>query len=395
MPKLSGRKALAALLAFLILAEATARWGLIRDGCYGYRPLPPFGAMPHPRQRAWLEERLRRGPSSAGALGQFDRELGWTWVRPGVDEPGLDRDTRGPGHYEDPKPDGILRVACFGDSYTFGMEVADDEAWPRAMEAARPGLEAPNLGVGGYGTDQALLRFRRSASTLHADVVCIGLMLENIGRNVNRYRPLWYPADPGCYAKPRFVLEDGELRLVPLPFATQDELVDAVADGSVLQRIASHERWLDVPRMGILRYSGLARLAGAWFAYRARDVRGLWLDSTGEACTVTLALLEAFHREALRSGARAAPVVIFPRIKDLQGFVEGGDRYWSGLRRELERRGVPSIDLADALAEWKGPLEAASGADSLYRSGGHLGAAGNRIVARTVLGWIEAQLGSK
>src|SRR5437867_893386 len=206
MRAVTGWKAVAALLAGLAVAEATARFVLIRDGCLGSRPLPPFGATPHPRQRAWLEERLRKVPANAGSSGVFDPGLGWTWQRPGELETGLDRDTRGPSRYARPKPAGVLRVACFGDSYTFGVESSDEEAWPRRMEGARPHLEAPNFGVGGYGTDQALLRFRKEASGLEADVVCIGLMLENTGRNVNRYRPLWYPSDPGCYAKPRFVL---------------------------------------------------------------------------------------------------------------------------------------------------------------------------------------------
>ena len=56
------------------------------------------------------------------------------------------------------RPDGSLRLACFGDSFTFGDEVQDAWCYPAMLEQRNPGLEALNYGVGAYGTDQALLQ---------------------------------------------------------------------------------------------------------------------------------------------------------------------------------------------------------------------------------------------
>lgn len=385
-------KRVALALAGLLLAEIGARAFVIKDGCIGWRPLPPFGAVPHPRQRAWLAEHLERIRGGAPDSELFDAELGWTWIRPGVAEAGLDRATRGPAHYAQPKPAGTLRIACFGDSFTFCADVDDADAWPHLVETSHPGWEVPNLGVPGYGTDQALLRFRRFAKDLDADVVCIGLMLENIGRNVNRYRPLWHPTDAGCLAKPRFALEHGELRLVPLPYASERALIEAISSGRVLDDLSVHERWKDVPPLGPLAHVALARIAGGYFAYRAREARRLWDFEDDEPARVTLAIAEAFHDEAIAAGARLAPVLILPGWPDVEELASKRERYWRWVVDELERQGIPVVDPADALAASKTPLRSADGKGTLYGGGGHFAPEGNRVVAGVVGAWIASHV---
>src|SRR5690348_16745610 len=98
----------------------------------------------------------------------YDPDLGWA-PRPGarsadglqrVDAGGIRRD----GETALAPPPGVLRVALFGDSFTFGDEVALGETWGAALErgiAAR-GIEAEvlNFGVNAYGIDQAFLRWQ-------------------------------------------------------------------------------------------------------------------------------------------------------------------------------------------------------------------------------------------
>ncbi len=193
------------VLCALAAAELGARALVTR---FAWRLLPPFG---HGEvQREWLErsERELAEEKPPSGYSQFDAVLGWT-TKPGHSSPdgtihvnaqGL-RSTR---VYAEPVQAGTRRVVACGESFTFCEEVADAEAWPARLEALAPGLEVWNYGVGGYGTDQALLRVAREARG-PAEALLVGLMLENIGRNVNRYRPLWYPrAQPA--AKPRYVL---------------------------------------------------------------------------------------------------------------------------------------------------------------------------------------------
>ncbi len=396
MPTRRAARALLALLGSLLLLDLALSLLATGDGLFLGRPLPPFGATPHPHQRTWVaSERARaveeRAPDTTGL---FDPELGWT-LRPGSsrrDESVGALGARGPREYARAKPDGTLRLLCFGDSFTFGAEVADAEAWPAQMEAARPRLEAINFGVGGYGTDQALLRFRRLGRDLGADAILVGFLLENVGRNVNRYRPLYYPATGIPGAKPRFRLEGEDLVLLPQPFPTREAFARAVEDASVLSLLSEGEHWSRGDLPGLLRFSSLARLAAAYRAYSLRQTRRLLLDERGEPFRVTVALLEAFHREALACGAREAPVLVFPREEEMEALVGRNDRYWKGLLDALAARSIPFLDLSEPLAAAYRAARDDPSAPAVYRAG-HLSPLGNRIVAETLLGWVRERFG--
>jgi lysophospholipase L1-like esterase len=77
-----------------------------------------------------------------------------------------------------PRPPGRRRVACFGDSITFGYGVGDDETYAavlgRALEGR--GVEALNAGVTGYTSHQSLRLLRRLLPQAGVDVatICIG-----------------------------------------------------------------------------------------------------------------------------------------------------------------------------------------------------------------------------
>jgi hypothetical protein len=351
-----------------------------------WRPLPPFGRRLTESQAAWLarqQDELAGAPSTS-SVGAFDAELGWN------NQPGAENDQctihaggwRGPRDYALPAPDGITRLVAFGESFTFGHEVTDDATWETQLEALDPRLEVVNFGVGGYGTDQALLRAERELARADADVVLVGLMLENIGRNVNRYRPLWMPQAYSPVAKPRFVLEDSALRLVPLPFRDRAEYVRAVEDGTIVDRLHAHERWSDAAPPPWLAWSACARLYLGRRAYHARNTPDLWLER-GEAFQVTLALLARFRALAREHGARDAVVLIFPARTDMDSLLEQSGKYWTSLLDELARSAAPHLDLSDAL------LAAArtSGAEPLYGIG-HLSRAGNAVVARALHAWL-------
>jgi hypothetical protein len=272
------------------------------------------------------------------------------------------------------KPDGVVRIVCVGDSYTWGDEVGDDETFEAQLEALDPALECINLGVAAYGTDQALLRWRRDGARLDPDLLVVGLLLENVGRNVNRYRPLWYPGSGSAPAKPRFVLREGRLELVPQPFAAAKELADAIEDGSVIARLAEHEHWR--AEAGVWRFSALGRCLAALLADREREVERLWRDLEGEPAATTLALLEAFE-------ARRVLVLLFPREVDARRLLDDGEAYWTPVLEELRRRGLEHVDLGPPIALMLAEHERDPARPAPY-TGGHLSAAANALVARAL-----------
>jgi lysophospholipase L1-like esterase len=81
---------------------------------------------------------------------------------------------RGPD-VEVPKPDGLTRVMCYGDSNTDGPP--EGQPWPNDLNAIlkgdTPRTEVVNAGVTGYSSYQGLQRFREDVGVYDPDVVLV------------------------------------------------------------------------------------------------------------------------------------------------------------------------------------------------------------------------------
>ncbi len=178
---------------------------------------------------------------SENGLARFDPELGWTYV------PGLTttRDFPDPEGGAAPRaialsfdPDLAARVASpaaridlaapsvvfVGGSFTMGHGATWDESYVGRIGAALPSLQVVNLGVQGYGTDQALLSLRRHArrfSDLRA--VVYGFIPRHVYRDAHADRRLLVRTAHFIGTTPRFDLaRDGSLRLAERPVRYQD-----------------------------------------------------------------------------------------------------------------------------------------------------------------------------
>lgn len=396
-------KRLGVLLAFLavaaLCAELTARFLIVPSEALVWRPLPPFDGLWTREQKAWLAAQ-QGGGDLAGSTGTFDAELGWS-VRPNVASRDGSVHTDALGRrtlrsYPVERPEGTRRIVACGDSFTWADEVADGEGWCARLEEAHPDWEVWNWGVGGYGTDQALLRLRRemvAAGRGPVDAVLVGLMIENIGRNVNRYRPRWHSSSLPA-AKPRFVLDArGGLELLPQPYATREAFVAAVASGAVLADLAEHEYWIDDHLPRGLEWSSIGQLLGGRRAYRARDLAPLWQDTAGEPFRLTLAILEAFREVAAALEAPHLVVLVFPTREALQGKLEHGPAYWSTALDALAARGIAALDLTEPL-EASARAPGSGGVRTLFRES-HLSPRGNERVAGVVGAWLEARFAGR
>ena len=80
--------------------------------------------------------------------------------------------------------------------------MSDHETFPHVLEQLLAPAEVVNLGVHGYGHDQMLLRYRAEGRRYAPDLVLLGFVADDVGRNLLAFRD---------YAKPRFLLEGGAL----------------------------------------------------------------------------------------------------------------------------------------------------------------------------------------
>ncbi|MBI3871494.1 MAG: SGNH/GDSL hydrolase family protein [candidate division Zixibacteria bacterium] len=117
-----------------------------------------------------------------------DHDLFWRYrpgqtIKRGFLAPGTYRiNSRGfrTPEYAESKPGGTQRVLCLGESTTFGVGIADEGVWPRALERQLNALdpqkrrwEVLNLAVTDYTSHQGLILARRELPRLRPDLVLI------------------------------------------------------------------------------------------------------------------------------------------------------------------------------------------------------------------------------
>lgn len=100
-----------------------------------------------------------------------------------------------------------------GDSFTYGDEVLDEEAWPAQLQRLT-GRRVLNGGVTGYGFDQTVLRAEQLVDVHRPSVVIVGFIADDIRRT--EMRRIWWRD------KPWFSIDGDELVLkgVPVPNRT-------------------------------------------------------------------------------------------------------------------------------------------------------------------------------
>lgn len=332
-----------------------------------------------------------------------DPELGWI-RKPGTSKTDLGRypyviDSRGsrrnPAHDHLP-----AAISTYGDSYTFCREVEDHETWQSYL-AEQAGTNVLNFGVGNYGLDQALLRLRREWPSNRTDVVIVGIVPQSIGRNLSVWKH--YNEFGNLLAfKPRFVLEDGRLRLIPNPvdarekYARLDDLMPAIQQSDffyarrfkaeafrppyLASAVANPRAVAMVVAKGVRRFArrspALEERLSCLIAERldtfgVRQTVGLFQDEEA------LALLEALVREfaAMARHEGFLPLLALLPMKDDWLYMKRHGHFYEHAVERL-RRHVTVVDAAPALLE-------AGAARDLYREW-HYSPRGNRVVAGAV-----------
>ena len=286
--------------------------------------------VPHPTRGWALAPGLRAVPAFAGRA-VSSNSLGLRGRR----EPGV------------PKPAGVRRILAFGDSFTFGEDVGDEETFCHRLGRLLPGVEVLNFGVRGYGHDQMLLYLREAAARYQPDVVLLGYVTDDALRNLSGFRD---------FAKPRFELTRGRLVLRGTPVPTPDEVLAA-------------EPW----RPKSLDFISILVQHAAWRSGRRQR----------EATELTLAILDDFFGEVARLGARPL-VVDLPVWDELRVRDPAPLPRERGLEEYCRRAGLPYLRLR--------PLFLAhERAGGRLETRAHWGAGEHWLAAEAIADFVRAQ----
>ena len=297
----------------------------------------------------------------------YDPELGWVSA-PNV----FAADMYGPGMHlrtnsrgfrndheiaEDTSASGRRRAICSGDSFTYGYGVGNDQTWCARLGVIAPCLETVNLGQGGYGVDQAYLRYRRDAGRLPHDLHLLAFITNDFAR-------VGWDSFFG-YGKPRLKLAEGALTVTNVPAPRRPFYV------KWLTAIADDVR--DLRTFEMLDRARKKLWPGAIRQDRASD--SAMPDEMGE-------LLKKIFEETKRLAAQRASklvLVYLPSPGEYSPDKRSGA--WSEfLQREAEALRIPLIDLLRQHRDLS-PSEAATLFSEQYR---HLSVKGNDYVARAI-----------
>ncbi|MGI9333507.1 MAG: SGNH/GDSL hydrolase family protein [Gammaproteobacteria bacterium] len=294
-----------------------------------------------------------------------------------------------------PNPGGEC-VSIYGDSFAYGADVGHEHAWSHVLSRSL-GCRVANFGVGGYGTDQAFLRFRDNRAD-QAPVTILGYFVNDISRNVNQFRQLitgrarHFRKGPGL--KPRFVLQDGNLEFSALPdmsFADYTRLVDD--PGAYLK----HEFYLPGSRYGaVYMKAPFARAVGSLLINKSLWARlgqgGRYSDffepnHDSNALEVTVEIIDVFMQQC-RVRTKQCFVVIIPSKATFEQFGKTRTLANQPLLSHLDERGIGYLHLAPGLSNLLDKREFASIESA---GGGHFNTEGYGMMASLIYEYIQSR----
>ncbi|HID82820.1 MAG TPA: SGNH/GDSL hydrolase family protein [Chromatiales bacterium] len=245
-------------------------------------------------------------------------------------------------------------ISVYGDSYTQSDLEDDSKTWAESL-ARLLGCRVANFGVGGYGTDQAYLRFKGNEDP-HSKLVILAYFSEDMERSLTRLRDLltytsWYSF------KPRFIInEKGMLEHLPIPSLTESEYRRLVGFEDPPFRL-EHEYFNPGGDAGavMLKFPfsfALLRNIG-YYKFRAM------FQQTSEfyepnhpfrGIEIVSGIMDHFVSEANKRGKHGL-IVLFPSQEDIKSFQKTGQWVHAPLRKALDRKNVPYVDFAPYFAK--------------------------------------------
>jgi hypothetical protein len=314
------------------------------------------------------------------AMRTFSYELGWEpeWPNP-------------TGYRGEAKDIDKAVLAVFGDSFTRAHPNIVD-SWPHLLEQhlGRPVL---NFGVGGYGTDQAYLRFReRYLGIIDTPYVTLLVMSENIARTVIRYSGFYMRKRYLNATKPRFIIDDaGNVQFLPNPVTSVDEM-PRLWDENFLREIGQQDYWYhyfakhDLNHKVGFPYSYYLLKALPFYIERGYKQRIRNHKAYGDlyqqeqATAVMTFILESFITDSEASGS--IPIIYFlPNWKDLIDYKDSGQTIYNDYINMLRKE--RGIEIRDALEYFAPLLDDGEEVSSFFisRLDGHYGPRGEQVIA--------------
>ncbi|MCA9402836.1 MAG: SGNH/GDSL hydrolase family protein [Candidatus Omnitrophica bacterium] len=314
-------------------------------------------------------------------------KLGWTIAPNGArDEYRANSQGLRADHDYSLTPGDKIRIATFGDSFVHCDEVPNDQTWQEHLNRLDSRLETMNFGVGGYGMDQAYLRYLQDGKQFHPDIVLIGFMTENPTRNMTIFRPFYLPHSMLPLSKPRFTLKDGQLVLIENPLDDLSDYQRLLDEERTVRLELSHDDYFFYYRYGqhpldfFLTVRLFKILKSMYMKPQNEIFDGYLYSAKSDIFKVSMAIIEDFAATVRKEGA--IPIVVFlPNSGDFWRLKEHSVKNYRPFMEIMDEKGIPYFDFTteflDEILKDEDPA-------TFYSPQYHFSGKGNAYVARHI-----------
>ncbi|HCZ35722.1 MAG TPA: hypothetical protein DHV26_07320 [Cytophagales bacterium] len=271
----------------------------------------------------------------------YDADLGWSIGKLGAQPPyysnhagyrcsQLEYDSLRNKQMPYPELSRAYDLVCLGNSFTHGDEVAYEDTWPYRLQQ-RTGLRVLNLGVGGYGIDQAWLRYEKEKQ--QTKLIILGMVAGDLDRARSQIYNLTVG---GLKTKPMYVPGNGALQVVNQPTLHGEELLREFSKAEASEFLLRERNGNILFNKGWHTNFYLVRAARAftvWQQHRQPVYR-----TAGDDLTLCVNLLAEANHQAEQQQARFVVLL----LDNLNTFIDYDklENPWGLFIQKLEEQGI-------------------------------------------------------
>jgi hypothetical protein len=301
----------------------------------------------------------------------FDPDLGWDY------EPVA----------RDHVPGKTYIAQSYGDSFTYGGQEETPGTWQVHFERLT-GKSIINLGVGGYGLDQAVHKFEKYGRRYPPRIAILGLY-HDMYRRALSYHSFYFFSNHDDFTfvfKPIFIKKDGQFELLRPPCANIPCLMELLSNANhhVWELLKSYDYWYqknqDKPVPGFPNTIKYAQAVQQVLHLR-RELRGEenYFFVNADSLELVKYLIERFVKNSRDMGMTPVCVMLYDS-SDL-ALIKAGTRLDGELLKFLAVKNVPYVDTAQYILQKYTESDRFEG---LRSPDGHLNSRGNLMVAESL-----------
>ena len=277
-------------------------------------------------------------------------------------------------------------ISTYGDSFTFGQSVNDDETWQHYM-GDKLNTNVINYGARGTGVDQALIKLEKNINQgKKTKIIVLGMLSETIARIVNISQQHYWATTDSRSFKPLFQIvgEKIEWHFDPLK-----KLDTNNGRKELMLFIEQHDFWFKYNKLRpviTFPYTFSFIKSVNYFMHDVKRWNDLYADKY--ATKLFNKIVERFY--SLSTKENFIPILlIIPEPRDLKNLLQGDKPFYSefllNLRNKYSNKDLLIIDAS------KGDFDYTR--FNRFPFQGHTSAYGNKQISESIYnGLVEAKL---